>query len=173
MEWLRTVWKPSIWIAVLLHAAGTSSPIAPRRAPRCSEAAAPSARSDGEFKPLASLLIKQGDPIALYFEARGLTANAAREVRYRVDLEVLEPTNSGVFSNVVRRLGRALGVAGDDVAPRITWTQQQTAAETTVIALKLGQVQLDPGLKKFRLTLTDVQTGATATVERLLRINKG
>jgi hypothetical protein len=139
---------------------------------RASDAAPPTSRTDAEFRPLSTLMIRQGDAIALYFEARGLTANAARDVRYRVDLEVLEPDSPGTFTRVVRRLGRALGMGGDDVAPRITWNQEQTTTETTVIALKLGAVQLEPGLKQFKLTLTDSQTGASSTVERLLRITR-
>ncbi|MGH7471640.1 MAG: hypothetical protein ACRENP_27120, partial [Longimicrobiales bacterium] len=137
-----------------------------------SEAPPPSARAGAEFKPLPSLVIQQGDAIALFMEAGGLTADPGRQVRYRVDLEVLEQSSPGTFGRVVRRLSRALGLGGDDIAPRITWNQQQDARETTVITLKLGQVQLEPGVKQFRLTLTDLQTNASASTDRLVRIVK-
>jgi hypothetical protein len=137
-----------------------------------STGAAPESRRDPAFNPLATLVVSQGAPIALYLEARSLTPDAGRRVRYRIELEVLEQEKPGTFSRVVRGLGRVLGVAGDQIAPRVTWTQDQAAAATNTIALQLGAVQLDPGLKLFRLKLTDLQTNAATSVERLVRVQR-
>jgi len=117
-------------------------------------------------------VVPRETPIALYLEARSLVPDAQRRVRYRVELEVLEQDKPGTFSRVVRGLGRVLGVSGDAIAPRVTWTQDQAAAATNTIALQLGAVQLEPGLKLFRITLIDLQTNGTVTVERLVRVPK-
>jgi hypothetical protein len=135
-----------------------------------SEAPPPASRSAAAFTPLSSLVIAQDEAIALYLEAGGLVVDAGRQVRYRVDLEVMEQSSPNTFGRVVRRLSRALGLGGDDVAPRITWNQQQDARETTVIALKLGRVQLEPGVKQFKLTVTDLQSGASASTERIVKV---
>jgi hypothetical protein len=137
-----------------------------------SEAAPPGSRADAAFRPLPSLVIKRDDAIGFYVEARGLVAPRTGDglVRYRVDLEVLEQDRPGNFSRAVRRLGRALGLQQDDVAPRITWTQQHEPAAVVPIGLKLGKIQLEPGLKLFRVTVTDMATGGGTTVERLIRV---
>ncbi|MEX2280974.1 MAG: hypothetical protein WEE89_00635 [Gemmatimonadota bacterium] len=134
------------------------------------DAAPPKSKTDAAFQPFSSLRIPRGQPIALYVEARGLKPAASKRVRYRVDLEVLEQSSPGTFTRAVRSLGRLLGVAGDPVAPRVTWTEEQPAADLTVIALKLGAMQLEPGVKQFRLTLTDLETQAATVIERLIRV---
>lgn len=137
-----------------------------------SDASPPGSRRDPAFQPLSTLVVPRETPIALYLEARSLVPDAQRRVRYRVELEVLEQDKPGTFSRVVRGLGRVLGVSGDAIAPRVTWTQDQAAAATNTIALQLGAVQLEPGLKLFRITLIDLQTNGTVTVERLVRVPK-
>jgi hypothetical protein len=137
-----------------------------------SDAPPPSSRAVSEFRPMPALVIPRGDAITLYLEVQGLAVNARRRVEYRVELEVLEQNNPGAVARVVRGLGRVLGMSGDDVAPRVTWNQEQNAQPTTVVALKLGQIQLAPGLKQFKITLTDTQNrGRNATTERLIRIS--
>ena len=134
------------------------------------DAAPPNSRTSPQFTPFPSLVLKRGTPIGIYLEARGLTRTPDRMNKYRVDLEVLEQEKPGVFSRAVRGLGRALGLAGNDVAPRITFTQNQPAAEPAAVGLKLGAIQLDPGLKQFRITVTDLQTNASVVTERLVRV---
>jgi len=129
----------------------------------------PASKASGDFRPFASLVLARGTPIGLYIEANGLRATDDL-VRYRVDLEVMEQERPGVFSRAVRRLGQAFGIAQDEVAPRMTWEQQQPAAPVTTISLKLGAVQLEPGLKLFRVTVTDLATRQQARIERLVRV---
>ena len=136
-----------------------------------SDAPPPKSRTDAAFQPFSSLRIPRGQPIGLYIEARGLKPGANRRVRYRVDLEVLEQSSPGTFTRAVRSLGRLLGVAGDPVAPRITWSEDQPAGDVTVIALKLGAVQLEPGTKQFKVTVTDLEVAASTVVERLIRVD--
>ena len=130
----------------------------------------PMRRDAPDFKPHATLDITKGEVVGLYVEAQGLARGAGNQSRYRVDLEVLEQERPGVFSRIVRNLGRAFGRDGQDVAPRITWTQQSTATTTVPISLKLGALQLDQGLKKFRVTVTDLENRSVATIERLIRV---
>lgn len=132
--------------------------------------APPASKASSDFQPFASLVLRRGTPIGLYAEASGLRAGNDNQVNYRVDLEVLEQDRPGIFSRTVRRLGQALGVSQDETSPRITWTQQQSAAAVTAISLKLGALELDPGLKLFRLTVTDVSSGQRTVIERLLRV---
>ncbi|HSL72314.1 MAG TPA: hypothetical protein VK864_18845, partial [Longimicrobiales bacterium] len=134
------------------------------------DAAPPANRESAAFQPLPSLVIPRGTAIGIYIEARGLARTTDGSNRYRVDLEVLEQDKPGIFSRAVRRLGRALGMQSDDVAPRITWTQQQAAATTASVGLKLGSVGLDPGLKQFKITVTDLQTNRSASVDRLVKV---
>lgn len=134
-----------------------------------SDAAAPTSRANAEFQPLPSLVVARSASIGLYLEARGL-ARSQQQVRYRVDLEVLEQERPGSFTRLVRRLGQALGMQQDEVAPKITWTQEQRGTDPVSIGLKLGRVQLDPGLKLFRVTITDLSNNAASTVERLVRV---
>ena len=134
---------------------------------------APPARNSESFKPLNSLVIERGQAIGLFMETRGLRGDAQRQSKYRVELEVLEQDRPGVFTRAVRGLGRALGVSSPDVAPRITWNQQQNAADLTTISLQLGKVQLDKGLKLFRVSVTDLNAPAgtpAATVDRLILV---
>ena len=133
-----------------------------------------SSRASADFKPVASLEIPRGAPIGLFLETRGLSRTADRTVRYRVDLEVLEQDRPGAVGRAVRGLARALGVARQDVAPRISWSETKPAAEIVPISLQLGQVNLDPGLKLFRVTVTDMSSGAAsiAVVDRLIRIRQ-
>jgi hypothetical protein len=133
--------------------------------------APPRSRQSPAFRPLPSLRIRRTDPIAIYVEARGLTPDSERLIRYRVDLEVLEQDRPSAVGAAVRRLGKALGLGGDDVAPRITWTEQSQSAAMIPIALKLGRLQLDRGLKRFRITVTDEDSGLSATIDRLVRID--
>lgn len=129
-------------------------------------------RTSPDFKPLSTLDLAKGTPIGLFIETRGLARTPDRTVRYRVDLEVLEQERPGVFSRAVRGLARSLGVARQDVAPRISWTETQPHADVTTISLQLGQVNLEPGLKLFRVTVTDLASGAAsaAVVDRLIRV---
>ncbi|MGH7471877.1 MAG: hypothetical protein ACRENP_28330 [Longimicrobiales bacterium] len=133
---------------------------------------APAIRSSPAFRPLSTLRIPRNEPVAIYLEARGLMANDERQVRYRVDLEVIEQNRPGAVGRAVRRLGRALGLGGDAVAPRITWTEQAQSAGFVPIALKLGELRLDPGLKRFRVTVTDLDSGLSGSVERVVRIDR-
>jgi hypothetical protein len=136
------------------------------------DAPPPATRASAEFQPLPTLVIKRNAAIGFYLEARGLI-RSQQQARYRVDLEVLEQEKPGSFTRLVRRLGRALGVSEDEVAPKITWTQEQRTTDPVAIGLKLGRVQLDPGLKLFRVTVTDLANGAHSTVERLIRVADG
>jgi len=131
--------------------------------------APPATKASADFQPFASLVLQRGTPIALYAEANGFRVTGD-QVNYRVDLEVLEQERPGVFSRTVRRLGQALGLSQEEIAPRITWEQQQAAAPVTSISLKLGAIQLEPGLKLFRVTVTDAATKQNAVVERLVRV---
>jgi hypothetical protein len=135
------------------------------------DAAPPKSRSDASFRPFSSLRIERGQPAGLFLETRGLKASTGRRVRYRVDLEVLEQSSPGVFSRAVRSLGRLLGVAGDPIAPRVSWSEEQPASDLTVIALKLGKMELEPGVKQLRVTLTDLESPGSTVIERLIRID--
>jgi hypothetical protein len=135
-----------------------------------SDAPPPSSRTSAQFTPFASLLLARGTPIGVYLEARGLSRTPDRMNRYRVDLEVLEQEKPGVFSRAVRSLGRALGLQGNDVAPKISFTQNQPAGDPAPIGIKLGSIQLEPGLKQFRVTVTDLQTNASVVTDRLVRV---
>jgi hypothetical protein len=132
----------------------------------------PSSRGSPAFQPLSTLRIPRYEPVAIYLEARGLTPNSDREIRYRVDLEVLEQGRPGSVGRAVRGLGRLLGLGGRDVAPRITWTERARSAPFVPIALKLGELRLDPGLKRFRVTVTDLDTGLSGSVDRVVRIER-
>jgi hypothetical protein len=132
--------------------------------------APPRTRQSPAFRPLPSLRIRRNETIAIYVEASGFTPDSDRLVRYRVDLEVLEQDRPSAVGSAVRRLGRALGLRGDDGAPRVTWTEQSPAAAMVPIALKLGRLQLDRGLKRFRVTVTDEDSGLAASIDRLVRI---
>ena len=130
----------------------------------------PATKASADFQPFASLVLPRGTPIALYVETNGLRVTG-NEVEYRVELEVLEQEKPGVFSRAVSRLGQALGLAQQEVAPRITWSQQQqAAAPITTISLKLGAIQLEPGIKMFRVTVIDALSNQRAVVERLVRV---
>jgi hypothetical protein len=135
-----------------------------------SDAPPPNARTSAQFTPFSSLVLARGTPIGIYLEARGLTRTPDRMNKYRVDLEVLEQEKPGVFSRAVRGLGRALGLQGNDVAPKISFTQNQPAADPAGIGIKLGSIQLEPGLKQFRVTVTDLQTNASVVTDRLVRV---
>ena len=135
-----------------------------------SESGLPTDRESPAFTPLRSLKIKRGLPVVIYLESTGLTPNDQRLVQYTVDLEVMEESRPGVFSRTVKRLGQALGLGGDDVSPRITFSDQKPAAAVVPIALNLGKLQLDDGLKRFRVTVTDRETGVKASVDRVIRI---
>lgn len=139
---------------------------------RAGEAPPPASRSSEAFQPLPSLRIARDAQVAIYLEARGLAPDDEREVRYRVDLEVLDQGRPSSVGRTIRRLGRALGLGGNEVAPRITWTEQARSAAFIPIALKLGPLQLDPGLKRFRVTVTDLDNGLSGSVERLVRIER-
>jgi hypothetical protein len=134
-----------------------------------SDAPPPNSRTSAQFTPFHRCA-QRGTPIGIYLEARGLTRTPDRMNRYRVDLEVLEQEKPGVFSRAVRSLGRALGLQGNDVAPRISFTQNQPAADPAPIGIKLGSIQLEPGLKQFRVTVTDLQTNASVVTDRLVRV---
>ena len=135
-----------------------------------SEAPPPKSRSAPEFTPFPSLVLPRGTQIGIYLEARGLTRTPDRLNKYRVDLEVLEQEKSGVFSRAVRSLGKAFGLGGNDVAPKITFTQTQPAADPAPIGIKLGAIQMDPGLKLFRVTVTDLQTNTSVVTDKFVRV---
>ncbi|MEX2280973.1 MAG: hypothetical protein WEE89_00630, partial [Gemmatimonadota bacterium] len=130
----------------------------------------PASRENASFTPVRSLQLKRGQPVVIYLEADGLTPGDDRMVRYAVDLEVMEETRPGVFTRTVQRLGRALGLGGNDVSPRITWNEQKPAAIALPIALNLGKLQLNQGLQRFRVTVTDRETGVRSSVDRTVRI---
>jgi hypothetical protein len=136
------------------------------------QSAPPANRGSADFLPLPSLRVPRNEPVAIYLEARGLTPDDERTIRYRVDLEVLDQGRPSAVTRAVRRLGRALGLGGNDVAPRITWNEQAQSAAFIPIALKLGQLQLDPGLKRFRVTVTDLDSGLSGSVDRVVRIER-
>jgi hypothetical protein len=72
----------------------------------------------------------------------------------------------------VTRIGRALGIGGNNTRPRMSWTEHAQSAAFIPIALQLGRLQLDPGLKRLRVTVTDLDSGFSAAVDRLVRIEK-
>jgi hypothetical protein len=132
--------------------------------------ALPESRRSPTFKPLSSLNLERGQALAIYLEVVGLTPNDDRMVSYSVDLEVMEQSRPGVFTRAVHRLGRALGLGGDDISPRITWNEQKPAAVAVPIALNLGRLQLDRGLKRLRVTVTDRETGVKSAIDRVVRV---
>jgi hypothetical protein len=130
----------------------------------------PSGRNVEHFPARTSLRLKRGESAAIYLEVTGLTPDNDRMVKYTVDLEVMEEARPGVFTRAVKRLGRALGMAGESVSPRVTWNEQKPAAVAIPIALNLGRLQLDTGLKRFRVTVTDRETGVRSSIDRIVRI---
>ena len=75
----------------------------------------------------------------------------------------------------VEMLGHSLlrqfeDVPFDEITLPYLDTAQKAAAAVVPIALNLGKLQLDDGLKRFRVTVTDRETGVKASVDRVIRI---
>lgn len=133
--------------------------------------APPRDRADPDFLPLPSLVITRGEPVSLYLEVTGLTQGPDDQSSYRVDLQVAEPP-PGALTRALRRIGSAIGL-DPSIAPRITWTEQAPAYRTVPVAISLGELKLDSGLRILRVSVTDLLSGAQNSAERVLRIEEG
>jgi hypothetical protein len=125
-------------------------------------------RGEAGFSPFGSLLLGHDQELALYLEVRGLVPDEEGRVHYQLELQVVE------------------GREGAGNGARISWVEEAPGAATLPVTVDLGRLSRASGLRRLVggllpfikrsglqrliLTVTDLTSGASATTERLVKI---
>ncbi|HEY8468411.1 MAG TPA: hypothetical protein VIL18_02155 [Longimicrobiales bacterium] len=129
----------------------------------------PARRGDLAIVARRGTTLAAGEPLVLYFEVYGLTADEDGFGRYRAELAVEDTARHGVFAGVIRGLRGLLG--GETPEPRVRW--ERTTPLHGDLAIDYLSIQLTgaaPGEYVVRITLTDLATGEQAETIRGFRI---
>lgn len=126
-------------------------------------------RRDLLIRPAADLSVRQGDPVALYFEIYGLSIReegAADSIAsYGVKLQMTDGDDRGAIGRVLGGIGRLLGAEATDGA--IEWERTISGASDRIpewLAVTLDD--REPGSYTVQVTVTDLFTGSQVTGER-------
>jgi hypothetical protein len=128
----------------------------------------PSRRDDPALRPRPSLEVAAGETLGVYAEVYRIEEAGAD--RLRVELALEPADRPGLLTQLGRWIGRATGITGPRIDPRVAW---QTAAEDAVYPLALN-LPLDPrrhGRHELVLRVTDLRSGLTAETRRPLLIH--
>ncbi|HEX7118741.1 MAG TPA: hypothetical protein VF212_08140 [Longimicrobiales bacterium] len=133
----------------------------------------PAGRDDARLHPLARLVLEPGDTVGLYAEAHGLRAGSDGVTHYAVELALLRADDPALLVRAVRWLGQALGLAGEDPPPRLSWEGRGQGGRAAILAVDVPLTELDAGLYELELTVTDRVGGSRFTSRRLFRVGGG
>lgn len=128
----------------------------------------PMAHDDPLLRPYPSLLLPTGTAVGLFAEARGLR----REGRYAVEWSVEEQREGSIFGQAARWLGRRLGLIQREEPLRVRW-EDVAIGGMVPVAVNIDLSEMDDGLYRVRLRVTDEVTGVARTAERLVRLSGG
>jgi hypothetical protein len=136
------------------------------------DAARPASSADPALHPLPGLVLDPDARIGIYAEVHGLAPDDGGVVRYRVELARRQADERTIPAQVVRWLGRRLGLAGDGVEPTVSWSAEGRPG-VAVIALDVDMGGASAGLHAFELTVTDVVAGAGVSTTRIVLVEAG
>lgn len=134
-------------------------------------------RRDLVIRPAADLTVRQGEPVALYFEIYGLAFSDAGEEdvdtvdtpdlvgSYTVRLEVSDARERNVLARVLAGIEEFIGGEPPDGA--IEWERTLYGATDRVPEwLEISLADREPGSYRVQVTVTDLQGEEVATIER-------
>jgi hypothetical protein len=136
-------------------------------ADRFEPGALPEARDDPGLRGRASLEFAAGDTLGLFAEIYRVAGTGPAALG--VELALQPADGPGLLTRLGRWLGRAVGLAGAETEPRVTW---RAAAEGSVHSLALN-LPLDAsrtGRQVLVLRVTDLHTGGVAETRRVIMI---
>ncbi|HSH45520.1 MAG TPA: hypothetical protein VK966_06675, partial [Longimicrobiales bacterium] len=125
---------------------------------------------DQHVQPHPSLQLPRGGPVGVYAEVHGLARRGGAS--YEVEWSVESAEEGSLLGRAFRWVGERLGVVEAAEPVRIRWGDVSDTGMAPV-ALNLDLADLDPGLYRVTLTLTDRLSGAQRTTARLIRILDG
>jgi len=134
-------------------------------------AALPRERGAPSLRPRASLELAPVDTVGIYAEVSGLAAGGDDATHYRIEVS-MRRTDAAGLSRAVRWLGRLLGLAGPDRAPRVSWEGAGEPGRTEALAVDLDLGDLDPGLYVIELAVQDLVAGTRRDSRKAIRIVK-
>jgi hypothetical protein len=127
----------------------------------------PVRRDDPAIRARATLVVPAGSTLGVYAELYGLSGAPADSVRIEFGLEPAD--RPGALGRLARWIGRATGIAGPPVEPRVSWSEDVEAGVHPVAV----NLPLDPrqrGRRVLVVRVTDLRTGAVAESRRPLLI---
>jgi hypothetical protein len=131
----------------------------------------PRERSAPSLRPRASLELGPSDTVGIYAEVSGLAAAGDGATHYRIEVSMRRTDAAGI-TRAVRWLGRLLGLAGPDRAPRVSWEGAGEPGHTEALAVDLDLGNLDPGLYVIELAVHDLVAGTRRDSRKAIRIVK-
>lgn len=111
------------------------------------------------------------DPVIVYYEIYGLTADAFGQTRYRMDYRI-EPLDGGTLAaRVIRGIGKPLGI---DRRETLTISYEQVGNERD----EFGYVEVDvtgsaPGAYALTLVVTDMVAGTSSSKKNVFHLERG
>jgi hypothetical protein len=135
--------------------------------------ARPTRHRDDALRPLPGLVVDPQASIGLYAEVHGLEPGASGVAGYRVEITRRRADDSTIPAQVVRWLGRRLGLAGPDASPTVTWSGEAFAGRPAAIAVDVDLGGASAGLHAFEIVVTDLRTGQSVRSLRVIRVEVG
>src|SRR5690606_6918474 len=129
----------------------------------------PGDRSAPSLRPRASLMVEPDDTLGVYAEVSGLHGGRDGATHFRVELSLRRTDEPGI-RRAVRWLGRVLGLAGPDAAPRVAWSGAGQDGRIEPLAVDLDLAGLDPGLYLIELAVQDLTAGQRGEARRIVRV---
>jgi hypothetical protein len=132
-------------------------------------AALPRERRAPSLRPRASLELGPADTVGIYAEVSGLAADGDGATHYRIEVSMRRTDAAGI-ARAVRWLGRLLGLAGPDHAPRVSWEGAGGPGRTEALAVDLDLAGLKPGLYLIELAVQDLVVGTRREARKAIRV---
>jgi hypothetical protein len=126
----------------------------------------PDRADDPRIRGRSSLSVTAGDTLGLYAEAYRLQGGALA-----VELALETGRDPSLLGRFGRWLGRAIGVAGPDSEPRVSWRSAQEDAVHSIVL----NLPIDPRLRGphvLVLRITDVSTGVVTETRRPILVSE-
>jgi hypothetical protein len=130
------------------------------------DGAIPASHRDSRLVPLTDLVLPGASRIGVYAQA-----SDDADGPHRIEVAIRRGDRGSLPARIVSWLGQTLGLAEEPTPPRVAWSAQHTEGPL-IVAIDLGLVDLRSGLHVIEVTVVNTRTGASATGQRIVRIEE-
>lgn len=133
----------------------------------------PRSREELRSAPLVNASVPRDGVVGLYAEAHWLGAGEDGRSHFGVSVALEKAQRPPAVARLVRWIGRTLGLASPQSAPRVRWTADADPGRPAVLALDLDLNGAEPGLYRIEMRVRDLVLGTERSSSRLLLVSPG